>query len=351
MNALKTLQIVFFIIIGLLISSLLFIPFGLSPWRGLETLLLEGFLSSYGIIETLKLATPLMIIAIGLSIPFTAKVWNIGGQGQFIMGEIFSVWVGLLLINRLPPAVVLPIAFAFAFIGGALWALPPILMKVTAGTNEIITTLMMNFVAVYLLDYLLIGPMEGSAAKLVHAPASNPIPPSYSLLRILPGTQLSAELLIGLALAGLMYYILNYINLGYELKLIGSGEKVARFAGVSPNLRLIEAMVVSGGISGIAGMVYVYGTTYILIPQFFSDISTSFGYVGIPVALVASLNPLAIIFSSVFLAGILNGAYIMEALYSIPIDVAITVYGIIMLFSMIGVMTNVLERLIKVIRR
>ncbi|MDG6927682.1 MAG: ABC transporter permease [Nitrososphaerota archaeon] len=317
----------------------------MSPLTGLVTLFTSGFGSGVGWIETIKLATPLLIIAIGLSVPFTAKFWNIGGQGQFIFGEIFATWTGLMLAPSFPPAVVILISLAMGFIGGAIWAIPPTLMKLYAGTNEIITTLMMNFVAVYVLSYLLIGPMQGAQAKLVDAPASNPIPSADMLPKLIPSLDLTAGIIVALVLAVVFFIILQYTNFGYELKIIGSSESGAKYAGINSKRDILLSMVISGGIAGIAGMVMVFGTTQLLIPQFFSDIATSYGYVGIPVALVASLNPIAIIASAIFLAGILNGAYVMEAIYSVPIDVVIAIYGIIMLFSMIGVMTDVFDRL------
>ncbi len=317
--------------------------FHLSPLNGLNTLFISGFGSYVGWIETLKLATPLLIIAIGLSVPFTAKFWNIGGQGQFILGEIFATWAGLSLAPSFPPAVVILASMIMGFIGGAIWAIPPTLMKLYAGTNEIITTLMMNFVAVYLLSYLLIGPMQGAQAKLVDAPASNPIP-TYDMLPKI-ASNLTAGIIVALILAAVFFIILQYTNFGYELKIIGNSRSGAKYAGINEKRDILLSMVISGGIAGIAGMVMVFGTTQLLIPQFFSDIATSYGYVGIPVALIASLNPVAIIASAIFLGGILNGAYVMEAIYSVPIDVVIAIYGIIMLFSMIGVMTNVFDKL------
>lgn len=348
MNYTKIIQLIFFIILGLLVSSLLFILFKLSPFSGLGTLLYEGFGSVYGWYNTLRMAIPLLIIAVGLSVPFTAKFWNIGGQGQFILGEIFATWIGLTLSKIVPPILDIITALIFAFIGGALWALPPTLMKLYSGANEIITTLMMNFVAVYLLLWLVSGPMQGAQAKLVGAPSSAPIPPQ-DMLPLIPGTQISSGFIIALILAVIFFWILNFTEFGYELKLIGEGEQVAAYSGVNIKQKILLSMIISGGISGIAGMVYVYGITSTLIPQFFSDISTSFGYVGIPVALMSSLNPLGIIFSSIFLAGILNGAFVMEAIYSIPIDVVITIYGLIMIFSIIGITLD-LSKIKKVLK-
>ncbi|MGC8558021.1 MAG: ABC transporter permease, partial [Nitrososphaeria archaeon] len=262
-----------------------------------------------------------------------------GAQGQFILGEIFATWIGLSLVNVLPPVLDMLVAIIFGFIGGAIWAIPPTVMKLYRGANEIITTLMMNFVAVYLLLWLVSGPMEGAQAKLVLAPASAPIPVHY-MLPTIPGTTLSSGIIIAVIIAIFFYFFLRFTDFGYELKLIGQSQDAAAYSGVRIKRNIMLSMIISGGISGIAGMVMVFGITQTLIPQFFSDVSTSFGYVGIPVAIIASLNPILVIFVSIFLGGILNGAYVMEAIYSVPIDVVISIYGIIMIFALIGVMTD-----------
>ena len=331
------LQIIFFIFLGLIVSSFTFTLFNLSPISGLLTLFSGGFGSFNALAQTFVMSTPLLIIGVGLAVPFQAKFWNIGAQGQFILGEIFATWVGLELASNLPPLVVILVSVAFGFVGGALWAIPPTLMKLYAGANEIITTLMMNFVAVYLLTYLLAGPMEGAEAKMVHAPSSAPLPAADLLPHI--GT-LSVGIFLAIAIALILYVILKRTNFGYELMLIGQSLDNARYSGVTVKRNILLSMIISGGIAGIAGMIMVFGSTQALIPQFFSDVSTSFGYVGIAVAMISSLNPLAIIIISIFFGGILNGSYIMEAIYSTPIDVVISIYGILMFFTMIGILID-----------
>ena len=331
------LQIIFFIFLGLIVSSFTFTLFNLSPISGLLTLFSGGFGSFNALAQTFVMSTPLLIIGVGLALPFQAKFWNIGAQGQFILGEIFATWVGLELASSLPPLVVILVSVAFGFVGGALWAIPPTLMKLYAGANEIITTLMMNFVAVYLLTYLLAGPMEGAEAKMVHAPSSAPLPAADLLPHI--GT-LSVGIFLAIAIALILYVILKRTNFGYELMLIGQSLDNARYSGVTVKRNILLSMIISGGIAGIAGMIMVFGSTQALIPQFFSDVSTSFGYVGIAVAMISSLNPLAIIIISIFFGGILNGSYIMEAIYSTPIDVVISIYGILMFFTMIGILID-----------
>jgi simple sugar transport system permease protein len=332
----RPLQTVFFIIIALLISSSMIALFKVPPLSGIVALFATGFGGYQQLGETLVLSTPLLIMAVGLSIPFSAKFWNIGGQGQYILGSILSTLVGLQLAGSLPPFLLILAAIVVGFIGGAVWAIPPTIMKLYLGTSEIITTLMMNFLAVFLLNYLVLGPMEGAGAKAFHVPSSEPIPPADMLARILPGTGLSLAFVLALLLAAFLYIVLNRTRFGYEIRLIGQSQDAAKYAGVRINRSILFAMVASGGLAGVAGMAQVFGATGVLLPQVFSDITTSFGYVGIPVALIAALNPISIVVSSIFFGGILNGAYGMELAYGIPVDVVIAVYGLIMLFALLG---------------
>ena len=191
------LQAIFFILAGFVISSLSLLFFNVSPVDGMATILRSGFGSYENLANTLVVATPLIILAVGLSIPFTAKVWNVGAQGQYILGEIFSTWVALRMAPSYPSFLILLTALIFGFIGGMLWAIPPTLMKLYFGTSEIITTLMMNFVAVYLLDYLLVGPMQSKLVGSFNVPTSDQIPRGDMFAHILPGTEASAALFLG----------------------------------------------------------------------------------------------------------------------------------------------------------
>ena len=332
----RVLALVGFVFLAVFISSLLFSLFGTSPIIGLVSLFQMGFGSRGGLTATVGGMVPLLIMAVGLSVPFTARIWNIGGQGQFVIGTIMATWVGLELAKSAPAAVVILVAMLASFLGGAAWLIPPILMRIYRGINEVITTLMMNFVAVFLLDWLITGPMEGRQAFALNEPSSAPIPSALMLPTLVPGTNIGVGLVFALLIAFGTFFLLKYTRLGYELRLIGDSVEAAKYAGIPIERNLLLASLISGGIAGVAGMVQIYGATGILLPQVFSDITTSYGYVGIPVALIASLNPIAIILSAFFFSGILTGAYGMELAYGIPIDVVTAVYGMVMFLAPLG---------------
>jgi len=332
----RVIALVGFVLIAVCASSLLFSLFGLSPLVGLASLFLGGFGSRGALAATVGGMVPLLIMAVGLSVPFTARVWNIGGQGQFVIGSIMATWMGLELSKSAPPSLVILFALFASFLGGALWLVPPILMRIYRGINEVITTLMMNFVAVFLLDWLITGPMEGPQAIALNEPSSAPLPGYLMLPTLVRGTNIGLGLVLALLLAVGFFFMMRYTRLGFELRLIGHGVEAARYAGVSIERDILIASLISGGIAGVAGMVQIYGAQGVLLPQVFSDITTSYGYVGIPVALIASLNPIGIILSAFFFSGILTGAYGIELTYDIPIDVVTALYGIVMFIAPLG---------------
>ncbi|MDG7045705.1 MAG: ABC transporter permease [Nitrososphaerota archaeon] len=310
-------------------------------------MLYSGFGTRIGVIATLNDSIPMIIVAIAIIIPFTAKFWNIGGQGQYLVGSIFATWIGLDLAGSMPPAIVIMAALLLSFVGGALWAFPPTAMKLYFGTNEVITTLMMNFVAVYLVDYLVSGPMEGALQRATHAPSSSTIP-SPDQLFYLHGVNIGIVIAIVIAVA--IFFLIRYTNFGYELRLMGNSNIAAQYAGAPLKRNMFQAMLLSGGIAGIAGMVQVFGLAHALLLSELSDITTSFGYVAIPIALIAFLNPLLTVISAIFFAGILNGAYVLEVVYGISLNLVIIIYGLIMIFAIMGVMIN-LNRVTKLFRR
>ncbi len=343
----RVLALVGFVFLAVFISSLLFSLFGISPVIGLVSLFRMGFGSKGALATTIGGMVPLLIMAVGLSVPFTARIWNIGGQGQFVIGSIMAVWVGLELAQSAPAPLVVLLSLIASFVGGAVWLIPPILMRIYRGINEVISTLMMNFVAVFLLDWLITGPMEGRQAIALNEPSSAPIPRVLMLPTLIPGTGIGVGLIIAFLIAFGVYFMLRFTRLGYELRLIGHSVEAAKYAGIPIERNLLLASLTSGGLAGVAGMVEIYGAAGILLPQVFSDITTSYGYLGIPVALIASLNPIAIILSAFFFSGILTGAYGMELAYDIPIDVVTAVYGMVMYLAPLGFYIRLTKRKIR----
>lgn len=313
------------VIMALFLGAILLFIAGVDPVYAYQALFIGAFGSLHAIAETLVKTTPFLIIGLGITIAFKCKFWNIGAEGQLVIGAILATWIGLFLKN-LPALVVIPLAMIFGFIGGAFWAIMPAFLKVKFGINDIITTLMMNYLAILGLNYLVRGPMIDPYGY--GFPQSPLLPNSILLPKLIPGTRLHSGVLIALILALIVYVILRRSTLGYKLKVVGENPEAARYGGISITLSILTSAILSGGLAGIAGMVEIYGVHRRLL----DGISGGFGYIGIPIALVGGLHPIGVILAAFFFASLFVGADAMQRSTGIPVNLVYAIEGLIMLF-------------------
>ncbi|MEM3506040.1 MAG: ABC transporter permease [Candidatus Bathyarchaeia archaeon] len=307
------------------IGAILLLITGVNPIYAYWTLFIGAFGSLHAIAETLVKTTPFIIIGLGIAIAFKCKFWNIGAEGQLVIGAILATWIGIVL-KSMPPLLVIPLAMILGFLGGALWAIMPALFKVKFGINDIITTLMMNYLATLGLNYLVRGPLIDPYGY--GFPQSPLLPSSILLPKLIPGTRLHSGVLMALLLAIVAYIILEKSILGYKLKVVGENPDAARYSGINVTLNILISAILSGGLAGIAGMIEIYGVHKRLL----DGISGGFGYIGIPIALVGGLSPIGIIGSALFFASLFVGADAMQRSTAIPINLVYAIEGLIMLF-------------------
>jgi simple sugar transport system permease protein len=275
------------------------------------------------ITETLLLACPIMIIGLGLSVAFRARVWNIGAEGQYYIGALFGGLVALFLAPYLPGPALPVVMLAAGLLGGAAWILIAAVLKIRYGVSEIISTLMLNYVAVLLIQYLARGPLQDPAAFL---PQSAEFPPDASL-PLLFGTRIHAGVVIGFVLAPLLYALLWHTPAGFRLRAVGSRPSVARYAGIRVERTTILAMVVSGALAGLAGVIQV--STY--YGRLKGDISVGFGFAGILVALLGRMNPFGVVVAAILFAALTIGAEAMHVVNQLPVDLANAIQAVIVL--------------------
>ena len=288
----------------------------------------------YGAIGSLKSiaislneTTPLLFCSLGLVIAFRCGVWNIGAEGQLYMGALGATIVGLFL-RDIPTPLHLLLVFVASFIGGGLWGGIAGFLRVRYSVNEIICTLLMNFIAYWIIVYLVHSPLRGASA---FNPVTNYIAETARLPIIFPGTVLHAGILIGLALSFVVWFVLQRTVLGYRIKAVGSNPEASLYAGIPVHRIMVVSMILSGGIAGLAGMGQVAGVHYLLMQK----MSFSYGYFGILVALLGRLNPFGVIPSSLFLGILLTGGHFVQATLGIPNTIAFLIIGIIILVSLL----------------
>ncbi len=311
------------VIIGLLIGAVLIIIAGADPIMSYKALFQGAFGGVRQITETLLQAAPIMIIGLGLTVAFRARVWNIGAEGQYYMGALFGGAAALFLSSYLSKPLLLLVMILAGMLGGALWGMIPAIFKIKNGINEIITTLMFNYIAVLLMQYLTRGPMQDPESFL---PESAKFP-AIAALPTFFGTRIHMGVLIAFLIAPIVYALIWSTPLGFKLRAVGSRPSVARYAGARVERIIMFAMVFSSALAGLAGILQV-ATYYTRLK---GDISVGYGFSGVLVALLGRMNPFGVVLASIFFAALTIGAQSMHVVNKLPVDLANAIQAIIVL--------------------
>jgi len=276
-------------------------------WAGAPVLaaygrLVQGALgSTFALTETLARATPLILTGLAAAVAFRAKLWNIGAEGQLYAGALAAAAVGSGAL-ALPEGLLLPAVVLAGALAGALLLLGPALLKVRLGVDEVVTTLLLNFVVLLFVQMMLEGPLQDPMG--MGWPQSPPVLPAAELPKLLPRTRLHVGLVLALALAVLMWLYTQRTVWGFEARAVGANVEAARYAGMPVGRVFLRTALLSGGLAGLAGVSEVAGLKGYLT----QDLSPGFGYAGIVVAMLAQLNPLGCIASALFVAAVFVGA-------------------------------------------
>jgi len=317
------------IVAALIVAGIFFQAYGVSPIRAYGDILKGAFGSRLGVTETVRRAIPLLLCGVGLTIAFRALFWNIGAEGQLLIGATAAT--GVALFSGVPGPLLLPVMFLVGFAAGALWGTIPAALKVKLGINDVITTLMMNYIAIYIVEWLIHGPWKGPTmrgfAYTDRFPAAA-ILPTIGISRIHWPT-----LAVGLVLATLAFVLVKRTRWGFEIRVVGENPHAARFAGISHFKITVLAMVVSGGLAGLAGVGEVAGIHHMLLGP--THVSMGYGYTAIIVAWLARRNPLAVIVTSLLFAIIMRGGDVIKVSLGLPFQL-VNVFNGLILFFLIG---------------
>ncbi|MDI9644658.1 MAG: ABC transporter permease [Candidatus Verstraetearchaeota archaeon] len=272
--------------------------------------------------ETLVRTSPIMVVSLGLAVSFKCKVWNIGAEGQLyigaMLGTIVAIGIGGGLLSLL-------CALFVGAMGGLCWAAVPALMKVKLGINEVITTFLMNFVGIYLVQWMISYPFRSPDT---YFPESAAVPASSALMIILPGTRLHLGVALALALVPIIYFLMERTTFGYKVNVVGENPEVARYGGIKVGKIVFASLIFSGVLAGLAGITEVMGIQY----RVRGSLSPGYGYTGIVVALLGNNNPLGVALSSIFLAAIMNGSSTLAWAMNIPMGIVDLMQGLLFIF-------------------
>ena len=310
------------VLLSFVISGLVLAALKINPMKAFAKMFSGAFGSSKNIAESLLQSIPLMLCGLGVAVTFKMNVSNIGAEGQFTMGAwaatAFAVYVDI----GLPQWAVFPFCFLVAFLAGAIWGVIAVLPKSLWKVNEIIITLMMNYIALLWLDYWCYGAWRDPAAA--NLPFCKPFP-VYTRLSTFFGRANTAFFWAILA-AVLIFLFDKYTSRGYQIRVIGMNEKAARYAGLDVNKNIIFVMAISGGMAGLAGLAYVAGTSGILKPA----IANGAGYTAITIAYLSKFNPFAILLVSFLFGALTQGSFSVQ-LMNVPVQMVTMMQGLILL--------------------
>ena len=315
------LAIVLTILSGIIIFSVL----DKDPWLSLYTFFIQPLTTGFGFTELIVKATPLILIGAGLSIGFKANVWNIGAEGQFTMGAIAGGGMALFLSNQ-ESLLVLPAVLVMGIIGGALWGMIPAFLKTKYNANEILTSLMLSYVALLMLSYLVHGPWRDPGGY--NFPESEIFSDSAMLPVLLQGTRLNLGTIFALLSVLITYLLLSRTVLGYQFKVAGLAPLAARYAGFNRSKLIWLSMIISGGLAGLAGIAEVSGTIGQLLPS----VSPGYGFTAIIVAFLGRLNPIGVLFAGLILALTYIGGENAQIEIGLPAAVTGLFQGIILFY-------------------
>jgi simple sugar transport system permease protein len=324
---------VFATLAALVLGAVMLLILKVNPITAYAALWEGAFGSANAFAETLVKATPLLLVALGICISFRGDVINIGGEGQMIIGAIFATWVGL-TFTGLPGWLVITLAMLAGFLGGAIWGGIPGVLKAYFRVNEILSTVMMNAIAVQLMNFLLSGPMiDPSQAELASKiPQTARLLEIFRLPRLVP-TRLHLGALLAVILAILVYILLWRTTLGYRIRAVGQNPHASRYAGIKVQRYIVLALLLSGAFSGLAGATQVFGVNYRMITDGSSSGFTgSAGFNGIVAALFGQLHPIWSIPASILFGALLVGANSMQRVVQVPSALVTALNGLVVVF-------------------
>ena len=323
------------VILALIIGAFMVLAFGGDPIEGYRAMFSGAFGGLDELSETTLRATPLLLVGVGICIAFRSSVINIGGEGQIIAGALLCTAI-VLALPDLPRPVLLPLALIGGAVGGAFWGWMPGVLKAYSGVNEILSTIMLNIVAGYLMQFLLLGPMKDKAGEEVLGDIAQTerLSENAKLPTLVGGTQFNLGIVVGVLAAVLAFVLLWRTSLGFEMRAVGGNQAAARYAGMRVKRNIVLALTFSGMMSGLAGAVLVLSSTAHRLsvesgPAGFTQLA---GFNGIVAALFGALHPLWTIPASFLFGGLLVGAFALQRAVQVATPLVIALSGLVVVF-------------------
>ena len=313
--------------LALVVGCLVFLLAGANPLEAYGAMLRGAFGSRFAVSQVLVQLVPLLIISLGLALAFRGRIWNIGAEGQFLIGALTGAAFAI-LVPIGTPALMLPLAMVVGAIAGAAWGGVVGVMRTRWKVNEIIASLLLNYVAYYLYQYVIRMPLRDPEGFL---PQSALIPPAATMSSI-PGFRVHWGLFLALGLVPLMAYVVRRTPFGFRVGMMGLNLDAARTAGVNTAKMTVRLMLISGAMAGLAGIVQILGVQGRLT----TTISAGFGFTAIVVALLGRLSPWGVLLAAGFMAALVTGGRAVQLTLSIPFAAVATIEALFVVFLLVA---------------
>ncbi len=312
-------------VLTLISGSVLFALLGQSPLQGLHAFFILPVSDLYGLSELGVKAGPILLCAMGLAVCYRAKVWNIGAEGQLLFGALTGSWAALQLLE-VQAGWVLPVVLLAGGLGGMFWGLIPALLRTHFNTNEILTTIMLNYIALNILLYGVHGPLKDPAGY--NFPESALFSESILLPVLLEGTRMHIGVLFALLAVAVVWVLLSRTFIGFQIKVLGLDARAAHYAGYREKWLVIFVLMLCGGLAGLAGVLEVTGPIGQLVPQ----VSPGYGYAAIIVAFLGRLHPVGILLASLLMALVYMGGEMVQIELGLPQALTGLFQGMLLLY-------------------
>jgi len=310
------------VLVALAVSAVAFVALGVSPISAYEAMFVSTLTTEFGLRETVIRAVPLALAGLAVYLPMKAQLWNIGAEGQLLIGATVGTWVGLNV--ALPAVALLPLMLVCAGVAGAAWAAVPAWLRARWNINEIITTLLLTFVAVDVKNFLVRGPMQAPTGSF----AQTEILPANAQLPTLPWFNVHAGILVALAVVVVISLLINHTRLGYQITFIGANHQAAAQAGMNKRAVYVFVLVVGGALAGLAGISEISGVQTRLRAFF----EPGYGYTAIPIALLGRNGAFRVLLAALFFAVIFVGGSSMGVTLGVPAAIVDVIQALIILF-------------------
>ncbi|OMF24867.1 ABC transporter permease [Paenibacillus sp. FSL H8-0548] len=315
------------VLLALIVCGVFIAANGMNPLPVYKKMFMGAFGTAYGLTETLVKAIPLLLCGLGVAIAYRISVWNIGAEGQFAAGAMAATAVTIYFPN-MPGLLIIPTMIIFSIAAGGLWGLLTAIPRTYFQVDELVTSLMLNYVALLALDYFVFGPWKDPQG--MNFPGT-PVFTAAQSLPVLGDSRLHLGLLFGIIAIVLYGFLIKYTRWGYELRLIGANPEAAKHAGIRISRHILLVMLISGGLAGLAGMAEVSGVTHRLM----YGISPGYGYTAIIVAWLAKLHPAGLVVSAFLFGGLIVGGFSVQTI-GLPSSISEMLQGAILFFLIAG---------------